>query len=70
MFVALVGWDHVRLTLFINIVKMLLHAKENWVWRIVDYIPFPSFIPLRFSHGYFIFWQCHDSITTLQMVLL
>jgi hypothetical protein len=48
VFVALAGWDQVRLALYTSLVKMLLHAKENWVWKIVDYIPFPSFIPLQF----------------------
>jgi hypothetical protein len=69
MFVVM-GWDQVRPTLFTSLVKMLLHAKENWVWRIVDHISLPSFIPLQFFHNSFIFWQYHDSTTTLQMVLL
>ncbi len=25
--------------LFTSLVKMLLQAKENWVWKIIDYIP-------------------------------
>jgi hypothetical protein len=70
MFVVLVEWDQVRPTLFTSLLKMLLHAKENWVWRIIDYTPFPSFIPLQFFHKYFIFWQYHDSTATLQMVLM
>jgi hypothetical protein len=68
LFVVLVGWDQVRPTLFTSLVKMLLQAKENWVWRIIYYIPFAMYIPLWFYHKTFMFWQYHDSTATLQMV--
>jgi hypothetical protein len=50
--------------------KIVVISKRKLGFEDIDYIPFPSFIPLQFSHRSFIFWPYHDSTTTLQMALL
>jgi len=38
--------EHVRLALFTNHAKTLLHAKGNCVWEIIDHISFSSYVLL------------------------